>query len=51
MALAHRNPGVPNWLDTGGRHDGIIFWRFLLVEEPVAPLRTQVVPISELRKR
>ncbi|MBP1685273.1 MAG: hypothetical protein H6Q33_1416 [Deltaproteobacteria bacterium] len=51
MVLAHRNPGVPNWLDTGGRHDGIIFWRFLLVEEPVAPLRTQVVPISELRKR
>jgi hypothetical protein len=51
MVVAHRNPGAPNWLDTEGRPDGIIFWRFLLAEEPVTPLRTQVVPLAELRKR
>jgi hypothetical protein len=51
IVLAHRDPGVPNWLDTAGRPEGIIYWRFLLVEEPVAPLRTKVVPLSEVAKR
>lgn len=51
MVVAHRDPGVPNWLDTEGRPDGIIFWRFLLTEGPVAPLKTRVVPLSELTSR
>lgn len=50
MVVAHSNPGVPNWLDTEGRPSGIIFWRFVLPEEPIAPLRTKVVPLSTLRK-
>ncbi len=50
MVLAHRNPGVPNWLDTEGRLSGIIYWRFLLPEEPIAPLKTQVVEFSKIAK-
>jgi hypothetical protein len=33
MVIAHRDPGVPNWLDTEGHRDGTVFWRFLLPEE------------------
>jgi hypothetical protein len=51
MVVAHRNPGVPNWLDTAGKPDGMIFWRFLLPEEPVASLKASVVPFSELTRR
>jgi len=28
--IAHEDPGVPNWLDTGGHREGTIFWRYLL---------------------
>lgn len=51
MVVAHRNPGVPNWLDTEGRPDGSIFWRFFMPEEAIAPLKTRVVPLSQLAKR
>ena len=30
IVIAERDPGVPNWLDTGGHRHGTIFWRFLL---------------------
>ena len=49
IAIAARDPGVPNWLDTEGRAVGIVFWRFQLPEEAIAPLTTAVVPISKLR--
>ncbi len=32
IVVAHRDPGVPNWLDTGGRTRGTLFLRFLLAE-------------------
>jgi hypothetical protein len=51
MVVAHSDPGVSNWLDTEGRPDGFIFWRFFLPEEPVAPLKTRVVPLSALAQR
>lgn len=38
IVIAHRDPGVPNWLDTGGHRRGKIFWRFLLPEtDPPKP--------------
>lgn len=49
IVLAARDPGVPNWLDTEGRPSGSVFWRFLLPEEEIAPLETQVVPLAALR--
>lgn len=49
MVIAHRDPGVPNWIDTEGRETGIVFWRFLLPEEEVETPRTEVVPVDDLR--
>ena len=49
LVIAHSDPGVPNWLDTGGHRHGTIFWRFLLPEsDPVTPECT-VVPLAKLR--
>ena len=48
IVVAHEDPGVPNWLDTGGRHAGTVFWRFLLAEEPPEPIDAQVVPVAML---
>jgi hypothetical protein len=45
MIVAHRDPGRPNWLDTEGRPYGIMFWRFQLPEEEIAPLQTEVITL------
>jgi hypothetical protein len=48
MVVAHRDPGVPNWLDTEGRAFGLVFWRYFL---PVGPIETpvgQVVALADL---
>ncbi|MDP6977922.1 MAG: DUF1214 domain-containing protein [Myxococcota bacterium] len=47
IVIADRDPGVPNWIDTEGRPFGMVFWRFLLPEEDIAPLVTNVVPIGD----
>ncbi|WP_419918596.1 DUF1214 domain-containing protein [Candidatus Poriferisocius sp.] len=49
MILAHRDPGVPNWLDTAGAPTGTVFWRYLLPTEQPEQLQTQVLPIDEVR--
>jgi hypothetical protein len=49
VVLAHRDPGLPNWLDTEGRGNGFIYWRFLLPEGEIERPRCEVVPFSELR--
>lgn len=48
IVIAGSDPGVPNWLDTEGRPFGMIFWRFLMSEEDIEPLTTQVMPIAEV---
>ncbi len=48
MILAHKDPGLPNWLDTEGRMIGLMFWRFQLPEEEIEPLTTEVVPFASL---
>jgi hypothetical protein len=50
IVVAHRDPGVPNWLDTEGRPFGSIFWRFLQPEHTPERPRTKVVPIASLAK-
>jgi hypothetical protein len=46
IVVAERDPGVPNWLDTGGHRHGTIFWRFLLpADQPETP-RCRVVPVA-----
>ncbi|WP_380876875.1 hypothetical protein ACFB49_10500 [Sphingomonas sp. DBB INV C78] len=49
MVLAHRDPGVPNWIDTQGRPTGMVYWRFVLPEETVAPLEARVLPFADLK--
>ncbi len=43
IVVAHEDPGEPNWLDTAGARNGVIFVRYLLPEEPPQPLATRVV--------
>lgn len=45
IVVAHRDPGVANWLDTEGRMFGIVFWRFLMPEEPIAALETEIISL------
>jgi hypothetical protein len=45
MILAHKDPGLPNWLDTEGRPYGIMFWRFQLPEGDIPPLETEVITL------
>jgi hypothetical protein len=49
MVVAHRDPGVPNWIDAAGLTTGMIFWRFLLPEGPIPAVETEVVDVATLR--
>lgn len=49
IVIAHRDPGVPNWLTTEDRPFGIVFWRFFLAEGEVATPTAEVVPVDSLR--
>jgi hypothetical protein len=48
IVIAHRDPGVPNWLSTEGRPFGMVFWRFFLPEGPIDTPEATVVPVSSL---
>ncbi len=48
IVLAHRDPGVPNWLSTEGRPFGLVFWRFMLPEGPIDTPTAEVVPVDGL---
>jgi len=43
IALAHRDPGHPNWLDTAGHHAGYLIARSLLPEEEPGDYTIQVM--------
>jgi hypothetical protein len=43
LVIAHRHPGVPNWLDTAGHREGLFFCRWLQAEDfPEQPMCTLV---------
>lgn len=48
VVVAHRDPGVPNWLDTEGRPAGLLTFRWFWSDEPVPP-STRVVPVDDVR--
>jgi hypothetical protein len=48
IVIAHRDPGVPNWLTTEGRPFGLVFWRFMLPEGPIDTPAAEVVPLASL---
>ena len=45
FVLAHEDPGVPNWLDTGDHEKGLLTYRWFWPESDPSP-RTQVLPAS-----
>ena len=50
VVIAHRDPGVPNWLDTAGHRRGLFFCRWLQAAElPDAPTCT-VVSLADLKR-
>jgi hypothetical protein len=49
VVIAHRDPGVPNWLDTEGRPFGLVFWRYMLPEGEIETPRAEVVKLGDLR--
>jgi len=48
MIIAHRDPGVPNWIDTEERPSGILYWRFLLPEGKIETPQLEVVKVASL---
>ena len=48
LIVADRDPGLPNWLDTEGRREGTIFWRFLLPEEKPEKPVCRVAKLADL---
>jgi Protein of unknown function (DUF1214) len=48
IVIAHRDPGVPNWLSTEGRPFGLVFWRFMLPEGSIDTPAAEVVPVDSL---
>ena len=51
VVIAHRDPGVPNWLDTEGRPFGLVFWRYLLPEGEIETPQARVVDVADLQGR
>ena len=48
IVIAHRDPGIPNWLDTEGRPSGVVYWRFLLPEGEIVTPKARVVPFASI---
>lgn len=46
IAVAHRDPRMPNWLDTEGRAFGMVFWRFMLPDGEIATPRAELVSLG-----
>ena len=46
--VAHSDPGVANWLDTAGNHQGAMIFRWLRADGAPVPT-TRVVPLAGLR--
>jgi hypothetical protein len=51
IVIAHRDPGVANWIDTEGRPFGMVFWRFFLPAGPIETPQARVVAFSEVSAR
>jgi hypothetical protein len=49
VVLAHRDPGVPNWLDTEGRREGTVSYRWVWARNTPTPI-SQVVKLDEVRR-
>ncbi len=48
LVIAHEDPGVPNWLDTEGRKEGTVYWRYVFPNEEPRRVKTKVVKTASL---
>ncbi|MBY0402250.1 DUF1214 domain-containing protein, partial [Myxococcota bacterium] len=48
IVIAHRDPGVPNWLDTEGRETGQVYWRIMLPDAEVETPKAERVALASL---
>ncbi len=50
--VAHRDPGVPNWLDTTGHPEGMMSqrWAYHALPDELPRVETRVVPFAEVRR-
>jgi len=48
IVIAHRDPGLPNWLDVAGHDHGAMLWRWNDLASPRALPRTTLVPLKSL---
>jgi len=49
LVVAHENPGTGNWLDTGGRISGLVYWRVLYAETDMDTPQAELVPLASLQ--
>lgn len=49
VVISHRDPGVPNWIDTEGRPTGYVAMRWTFVDRAVAKPLTTKVKFADLR--
>lgn len=49
VVFAHRNPGVDNYVTTGGHGSGTLFWRWIRAKSAPEPT-IRVVKLSQLAK-
>ena len=49
IVVAHEDPGVPNWLDTGGAQEGCLQYRYIWTEDNPLP-SVRRVPIGKVRQ-
>ena len=50
LVLSHEDPSVPNWLDSGGHHDGLLTFRWFWPNTDPSPT-TRVVKFAEIADR
>jgi hypothetical protein len=51
IVISAEDPGVANWLDTGGHRRGTIFWRFLLPKSQPDTPRCRVMAVADVAKK
>ncbi len=50
IIIAHRDPGLPNWVSTAGHRSGVIWFRWFLPESLPARPQSRVAPVAELSR-
>ena len=47
LVLSHKDPGVPNWLDTGDHQEGLLTYRWFWPESDPTPT-ARVIPLADV---